>query len=156
MAKPHDGKPKGVTVVSVGVRRFPMAGREERANMAEDLERSMTGRGPMHGAWDDSDDSEGPEPGQHGSPIAGYMPPEDGPFRCSNCEHFSAGGATAGGAAPSGGDDQPGQCDEPHVIQDPQVRGRVKAGGCCNFFTPAAGPETAGAAMPMPPGAPAA
>ena len=62
-----------------------------------------------------------------GTRASGYLPPEDGPFRCGNCNHFHAAGDAEDDASR-------GLCDEPHAIHDPLVRGRVQAGGCCSFF----------------------
>lgn len=90
-----------------------------RAQMAEDTERMMTGRKPLYGTEPDADDS-----GDHGSPVVGYMPPQNGPFRCDNCVHYHG----------TPGDNAPGQCDDREVQSDPQVRGRVQGGGCCNEF----------------------
>lgn len=44
---------------------------------------------------------------------AGYMAPDNGPFRCDNCEYFSH-----------------GHC------KHPDVNAPVEAGGCCAFFDP--------------------
>lgn len=63
----------------------------------------------------------------NGTQLTGYMPPEEGPFRCDNCKHFKA----------------PYLCDEKKVIADPEIRkvkegGKTYAGiepaGCCNEF----------------------
>ncbi len=58
-----------------------------------------------------------------GTPRAGYLPPKDGPFKCSNCRHFQP--------SVSG-------CDDKEVIAD-LGRGKsgyadVEAEGCCNEF----------------------
>jgi hypothetical protein len=57
-----------------------------------------------------------------GSAAAGYAGPENGPFECSNCTHFTA----------------PNQCDNPQVQSDPEVNGQVEPEGCCNLFKPGA------------------
>lgn len=62
-----------------------------------------------------------------GTPEAGYMPPENGPFKCANCKHFHP--------SVSG-------CDDDEVIEDlgknKQGFAPVKAEGCCNEFEPKA------------------
>lgn len=68
--------------------------------------------------------------GPHGTGTyaSGYAPPSDGPFRCSNCRHFTPVNAGDVGANSSG------NCDEDEVVNDPQVKGKVQAGACCSFF----------------------
>ncbi len=69
--------------------------------------------------------------GPHGTGTAasGYLPAQDGPFRCGHCRHFHPAGDPEE-------NDSRGLCDHPRVINDPLVRGRVEAGACCSFFTP--------------------
>lgn len=53
-----------------------------------------------------------------GTPKSGYVTPDLGPFKCANCVHF----------------DGRSRCDEPHVINDPKVRGHVEPEACCNYY----------------------
>lgn len=56
-------------------------------------------------------------------PIVAYLPPAEGPFRCDHCKYFA-------------GPPQSGQmnCKKPEVQADPQVKGVVQPGGCCNLY----------------------
>jgi hypothetical protein len=53
--------------------------------------------------------------------LAGYLPPEKGPFTCSNCVYFEA----------------EGSC---HIVS-----GDIKGAGCCNLYTSKASSPQAGA-----------
>jgi hypothetical protein len=64
--------------------------------------------------------------GDEGTPIVGYMPPENGPFKCENCEHFT----------PKKG------CDDASVKKDLGSKNGfapVEPEGCCNEFDPKEG-----------------
>lgn len=67
-----------------------------------------------------------PDAPTRGGPRVAYMTPEQGPFRCAHCEHYS--GADAERAA--------GRCDHPLVVAAPDLRGRVEGGGCCDLYDP--------------------
>ena len=54
--------------------------------------------------------------------VAGYFPPDKGPFRCGSCVYFEAEGACA------------------------LVGGPIEADGCCNLFTPGTNPNQGEAA----------
>lgn len=61
-----------------------------------------------------------------GGPTVGYMAPEDGPFLCAHCEHYTGPRVEEG----------LGRCDQPAVVAAPDLKGRVQGGGCCNLFEP--------------------
>lgn len=50
--------------------------------------------------------------------VAGYQPPSEGPFKCSNCNHFDADEKT---------------CDKPELEEELGTN-KVEPNGCCNFF----------------------
>ena len=52
-----------------------------------------------------------------------YQGPEDGPFRCDNCEFFTS----------------PNRCSQPQVVN--KVGGLVDPAGCCKFFDTLSGGE---------------
>jgi hypothetical protein len=55
-------------------------------------------------------------PGQ--DPV--YMPPNKGPFKCSNCEYYPA----------------PNECNKEEMIKVQKAKGNatVQPEGCCNYF----------------------
>jgi len=63
-----------------------------------------------------------------GTKHAHYAGPEKGPFKCSNCTHFT----------------KPGYCNHPDVIEDAEKKlgglvlidgvAKVSPQGCCNYF----------------------
>lgn len=117
---------------------FAMLDPESKSRMSRDLEASMSGRPQPYGSLDDSD---APDPNAiMGTKASGYATPDQGPFRCDNCAHFTAMGAGAAPGAPmpgggqSGDDEAQGNCDHPLVIRDPEVKGSVMGGGCCTYF----------------------
>ena len=65
------------------------------------------GNSPSSSSVDTGDSEEGSKEDQT---SAGYLPPEDGPFKCSHCSHFQA----------------PNACDKVSGMIDPE--------GCCNYY----------------------
>lgn len=66
-------------------------------------------------------------PHGQGTPIAEYLSPKCGPFRCDHCEYFADWKGRLG------------LCRQETVVTDPEMKkedGRavVAAGGCCRFF----------------------
>lgn len=61
--------------------------------------------------------------GIQGEPVTGYAPPENGPFRCGNCEYFSHG--ACGQSVMRASSKRPKTAD-----------GFVKVdtNGCCTYF----------------------
>jgi predicted RNA binding protein YcfA (HicA-like mRNA interferase family) len=55
------------------------------------------------------------------STPAGYQPPTEGPFKCSNCEYFT----------------EPDRCSKTQVIKELGGKGfaTVDPEGCCNFYS---------------------
>lgn len=124
--------------------RFSDMSGDARRQASEDVDRSMRGMPTMHGTDLSQFDNDADDQGQgkvNGTEASGYEQPGDGPFRCDNCKFFTMVGGN------EGDDDAQGQCAEPDVVNDPQVRGNVQAGGCCSYFTTLNGNQE-GAPMP--------
>jgi hypothetical protein len=97
----------------------------------------VTRMGSTKRAWQGGQEDETTEPEHTGQPMtppggpAVYMGPDQGPFKCGNCEYF----------------DGVGHCSKPEVVQelgndDDQDLALVDAEGCCNYFEK--GPPNAG------------
>ena len=57
--------------------------------------------------------------------VAGYQPPEEGPFKCLNCEYFIGSNST---------------CIRPELIEE-LGHDHVDSEGCCNFYEKSDGDE---------------
>jgi hypothetical protein len=89
-----------------------------RQRYSADVEADFTGRPQKFGSYDEAAEAkEGAEKGD-GTEASGYVQASLGPFRCDNCMHFQ----------------DPNGCDHPAVTSDPEVKGKVEPGGCCNYF----------------------
>jgi len=71
----------------------------------------------------DQDQDTDPQGTKIAQPNAGYQGPDQGPFKCANCEYFVA----------------PGNCQRPEVLQqvgdaDGDGVADVESEGCCNFY----------------------
>ena len=59
-----------------------------------------------------------------GTKHSGYAGPEDGPFECGRCDHYSSINSNHG------------HCDHPEVEEDLGTPAKVAKMGCCTYFRP--------------------